>query len=219
MASPGSRTWGGVGPDRGCGHASCSVMHELIANEDALEIFVQEEVTRQQTKVSVLGKESLREILAYKMRAVQPSFPRSCRVALKVGKGDLSSDVPAKDFKTSFDLSQVVVQLMYLRKKDHVSILGDLPLLQQHMGVPFQAVDPDLPCNVCKDHSSTKKNAMLVCDNPECGKDLLKKADGGDNTNTLFSDTLQATIHVFAQSFGVDPAVFDSLNTEGAEGF
>eukprot|EP00798_Chlamydomonas_sp_ICE-L_P028214 gene28214-31319_t len=49
--------------------------------------------------------------------------------------------------------------------------------------------------------------------------DLLKKADGGDNTNTLFSDTLQATIHVFAQSFGVDPAVFDSLNTEGAEGF
>eukprot|EP00798_Chlamydomonas_sp_ICE-L_P000450 gene450-1852_t len=205
-------------------------MHELIANEDALEIFVQEEVTRQQKKVSVLGKESLREILAYKMRAVQPSFPRSCRVVLKVGKGDLSSDVPAKDFKTSFDLSQVVVQLMYLRKKelsvtqrdgfweefsaevlhlppattlcaegyfsrddegregghsagrshlleclsahvkDHVSILGDLPLLQQHMGVPFQAVDPDLPCNVCKDHSSTKKNAMLVCDNPECGK-------------------------------------------------
>eukprot|EP00798_Chlamydomonas_sp_ICE-L_P007924 gene7923-1137_t len=49
--------------------------------------------------------------------------------------------------------------------------------------------------------------------------DLLKKADGGDNTNTLFSDTLQATIHVFAQSFDVDPAVFDSLNTEGAEGF
>jgi len=36
---------------------------------------------------------------------------------LQVGKGDLSSDVPAKDFKTSFDLSQVVVQLMYLRKK------------------------------------------------------------------------------------------------------
>jgi len=59
-------------------------MHELIANEDALEIFVQEEVTRQQKKVSVLGKESLRDILAYKMRAVQPSFPRSCRVALKV---------------------------------------------------------------------------------------------------------------------------------------
>ena len=36
---------------------------------------------------------------------------------LQVGKGELSSDVPAKDFKTSFDLSQVVVQLMYLRKK------------------------------------------------------------------------------------------------------